>query len=123
MNRSKHPDRPPFKRKNTNTDTTKNYRQWRVEASWNDHPDHPRAFVTQDRPQADRVARAWADRGAYVIVEHHKGDLRWRTLYELDGPALAEERRATLGRLMTRPPVPRNATGRATAHHTTGATR
>lgn len=35
-----------------------------------------------------------ADDGAYVIVEEHLGHSAWRTLYELDGPALLAERAA-----------------------------
>ncbi|MGW8988691.1 hypothetical protein ACWGRF_01950 [Streptomyces zhihengii] len=92
MNRSKHPDRP-FRRSKTATDTTRNHRRYRVEAAWLSYPDTPSSFSTQDEAQANRRADQWADRGAYVIVEWHPGDLRWRTLYELDGPARVTARR------------------------------
>lgn len=150
MNRSKHPDRAPYKRRKTNSDTTRNFRCYRVEAAWLRYPDTPSTVHTQDEAQADRRAEQWADRGAYVIVEWHPGDLRWRTLYELDGPARvtarheaaqrardaartaqatrtrAERREAALARIervMVMPPVPREATGRTTARHTTGGRR
>lgn len=90
----KHPDRPPHRRKATATDRTKNSRAFQITGSWDAHPDRPTVIVTQDRRAAKRLARDMAARGGYVIVEEHIEHGRWRTLYELDGPALLAERRA-----------------------------
>ncbi|MEU0037222.1 hypothetical protein [Streptomyces sp. NPDC006333] len=144
--------RPAHKRKASNADHTKNVTGYRVEASWDTRPDKPAVFRTPDRKRAYRQAREFADLAAYVIVQEHTGWDTWRTLDEIDGRALAAERRRTeraavedarrnaqeaeqrladaeardrehaaLERLMTRPPVPRDATGRVTARHTAGA--
>ncbi|MFF7146068.1 hypothetical protein ACFZB5_33545 [Streptomyces nodosus] len=137
-------------RKARSNDRTHNVNGYRVEASWHSRPDLPVVIKTADRKHAYRKARQWAAEGAYVIVQAHQGWDRWRTLDEFDGPALAAElqaaertaiedarraaqaaedriraeaERASLARLMVRPPVMRDATGRVTARHTTGAGR
>ncbi|MCA1218859.1 hypothetical protein [Streptomyces sp. 8L] len=146
------------RRKANSADHTKNVNSYRVEASWNDRPSRPAVFRSPDRKKARRVARQWADDGAYVIVQEHTGWDTWRTLDEIDGPALlaearraaaearhgAEEQqrasaeaaraqvaaaeqserdRATLARMMVRPPVARDQCGRREARHITGAQR
>ncbi|MCX5362905.1 hypothetical protein OG864_29845 [Streptomyces sp. NBC_00124] len=156
MNRNtKHPDRKPHKRKAAGGDH-KNDTGYRITGSWNTRPDRPFVKVTSDRKAARRVARELAEQAAYVIVEKHTGHGVWETWFEVDGPALAAERRraeqeqrrqadakrraaveaetkrqaaarrsaaerASLERLMTRPPVMRDATGRVSARHTAGA--
>ncbi|MEH0555990.1 hypothetical protein [Streptomyces sp. B21-101] len=143
-----------FHRKARAGDHTKNVNAYRVEGSWNKHPDRTVVFKTPDKRKAYRQARQWAAAEAYVIVQRHTGWDTWRTLDEIDGPALAAEHRraeraavedarraaeeaerrlaaaeerdreqAALERLMVRPPVPRDATGRVSARHTTGAQR
>lgn len=152
----KRPDRAPHKRRHHAADHTQNTSGYRITGSWNARPDRPAIRSTQDRHQARRIARDMAEQGAYVVVEQHLAHGQWRTRYEIDGPALAAERRAAeraerrrlaaeqraadeaelarqaaavqtardraaLGRLMVQPPVPRDATGRVTARHTSGA--
>jgi hypothetical protein len=152
----KRPDRAPHKRRHHAGDHTQNTSGYRVTGSWNSRPDRPAIRSTQDRHQARRLANTMAEQGAYVVVEQHLAHGQWRTLYEVDGPALAAEQRAAekaerrrvaaerraaveaqlarqaaadktareraaLERLMVQPPVPRDATGRVTARHTTGA--
>jgi hypothetical protein len=146
--------RPAHKRKASTGDHTHNVTAYRVEASWNKRPDKPVVLKTPDRKRAYRTARELADKGAYVIVQAHTGWDTWRTLDELDGPALAAERRSAeraavedarraaqeaeqrlaaaeaadlehtrLERLMSRPPVAREQSGRRDARHVTGAQR
>jgi hypothetical protein len=152
----KRPDRAPHKRRHHAADHTQNTSGYRITGSWNTRPDRPAIRSTPDRHQARRIAREMAEQGAYVVVEQHVAHGQWRTRYEIDGPALAAERRAAekaerrqaeeqrraaveaalarqaaaaktareraaLERLMVQPPVPRDATGRVTARHTTGA--
>jgi hypothetical protein len=156
MNPNKRPDRAPYKRRHHTADHTQNTAGYRITGSWNARPDRPAIRSTQDRHQARRIAREMAEQGAYVVVEQHVAHGQWRTRYEIDGPALAAERRAAekaerrqaeeqrraaveadlarqaaadqtareraaLERLMVQPPVPRDATGRVTARHTSGA--
>ncbi|KUN96175.1 hypothetical protein [Streptomyces caeruleatus] len=90
----KHPDRAPHRRRASATDRTKNTKSFRVTGSWDKRPDRPAIKVTSDKHERDRVAREMSEQGAYVIVEKHRGHGLWRTLYELDGPALVAERRA-----------------------------
>src|SRR5690606_31401038 len=68
--------------------------RYRIEASWNDRPDKPAATTTSDRKKARALARKWADSGAYVIVQENTGWHVWRTVDEVDGPALLAERHA-----------------------------
>ncbi|KAA6215126.1 hypothetical protein CP973_00205 [Streptomyces albofaciens JCM 4342] len=94
MNRNKkHPDRIPHRRRGTTPDRTKNTRGFLVTGSWDQRPDHPAVKPTSDRAAARRIARDMADKGAYVIVEEHRGHGQWRTLYEVDGPTLLADRR------------------------------
>lgn len=91
MNRNvKHPGKT-YRRRATVGDRTKNSRGYRVTGSWDQRPDRPAVKPTQDRKARDRIAREMAEQGAYVIVEEHAGYGTWRTLYELDGPALLAE--------------------------------
>ncbi|CAM3741153.1 MULTISPECIES: hypothetical protein [Streptomyces] len=93
MNRSaKHPDRP-YRRRAVPGDHTPNTRGYRVTASWDARPDRPAIRSTPDKAKARRMAREYAEQGAYVILEEHKGRDQWRTLREYDGPAMAAERR------------------------------
>jgi hypothetical protein len=92
VNRSKHPDRPPHRRKPTNGDTTRNRTAYRIEASWNDQPDRTVVKVTPDKKAARRLAQQRVDQGAYVILQQRDG-FHWRTIAEYNGPALAAERR------------------------------
>jgi hypothetical protein len=168
--------RKPHKRKAPTSDRTQNHNGYRIEASWNDRPNKPAITTTPDRKKARRLARQWAEQGAYVIVQEHAGWHVWRTIDEVDGPALLAERAAAeqaavedarrtardaeqrlaaarrtalldaeyaaqtaqnqraraaaeeaehdrLARLMVRPPVARDATGRPTARHTAGGRR
>jgi hypothetical protein len=85
----KRPDRAPHKRKHHTSDHTQNTTGYRITGSWNKRPDRPAIRSTQDRHQARRIAREMAEQGAYVVVEQHAGYGQWRTLYEVDGPALA----------------------------------
>ncbi|WP_326797471.1 hypothetical protein OG946_20290 [Streptomyces sp. NBC_01808] len=95
MNRNrKHPAKAPYRRKATSGDRTKNTRGYRVTGSWDARPDRPAIKPTQDKKARDRIARQMADQGAYVVVEEHVRYGVWRTVYELDGPALAAERDA-----------------------------
>ncbi|EFL21874.1 hypothetical protein SSOG_01586 [Streptomyces himastatinicus ATCC 53653] len=95
MNRNrKHPERAPHRRRASATDRTKNTKSFRVTGSWDKRPDRPAIKVTSNKHARDRAAREMAEQGAYVIVEKHRGYGEWRTLYELDGPALLAERRA-----------------------------
>lgn len=157
MNRNtKHPDRPHKRKPSRRNDHTQNKKTYRVTASWDRHPDRPAIRTTQDKQARDRMAREFAEQGAYVIVEQYRGAGEWRTVAEIDGASVARERRrveqeqrrqaeadrraavdarraeqaaarrtaaerASLERLMTRPPVMRDATGRVTARHTAGA--
>ncbi|MBP0456228.1 hypothetical protein [Streptomyces montanisoli] len=89
----KHPDRP-FRRRAIPGDHTPNSSGYRVTASWDARPDRPAIRSTPDRKKAARLAREYADQGAYVLFEQHRGHNRWRTLAELDGRALLAERRA-----------------------------
>jgi hypothetical protein len=94
MNRNgKHPGKT-HRRKAAATDRTHNRNGYRVTASWDARPDRPAIRATPDRKAARRMARQMADDGAYVIVEEHLGHSAYRTLYELDGPALLAERAA-----------------------------
>ncbi|MGI5353455.1 hypothetical protein ACQEU8_36690 [Streptomyces sp. CA-250714] len=92
MNRRKHPERP-HRRKPTSGDRTRNSKLFRVEASWDSRPNRPAIRTTPDRAAARRLADTFAQQGAYVIVQAARG-FEWRTLYELDGPALLAERQA-----------------------------
>lgn len=92
MNRnSKHPDRPGYRRRAVGR-RRHHGRGYRVTASWDARPDRPAVRVTPDKAAARRMARQYAEQGAYVILEEHRG--RWRTLRELDGPAILAEQRA-----------------------------
>lgn len=94
MNRNtKHPGRS-YRRKTSAGDTTKNTKAWRITASWDARPDRPAVKVTSDRKAMRRTVREWSEQGAYVIVEEHAGYGAYRTLYEVDGPALVAERLA-----------------------------
>lgn len=88
MNRSKHPERPPHRRKPTNGDTTRNRTAYRIEASWNDRPDRTVVKITPDKAAARRHAQQRVEQGAYVILQQRDG-FHWRTIAEYDGPALA----------------------------------
>ncbi|MGW2497324.1 hypothetical protein ACWCV2_22845 [Streptomyces pseudogriseolus] len=68
--------------------------RYRIEASWNDRPDRPAATTTSDRKKARALARKWADSGAYVILQENAGWQVWRTVEEINGPALLAERAA-----------------------------
>ncbi|QHF97915.1 hypothetical protein DEH18_33335 [Streptomyces sp. NHF165] len=92
MNRRKHPERP-HRRKPASGDRTRNAKLFRVEASWDSRPDRPAIRTTTDRAAARRLAAQFAERGAYVIVQATRG-FEWRTLDEVDGPALLAERQA-----------------------------
>ncbi|MFE0877289.1 hypothetical protein ACFW4X_20940 [Streptomyces smyrnaeus] len=91
--RTKHPDKAPHRRRATVTDRTRNAKLFRVEASWDTRPDRPAIRTTTDRAAARRLAAQFAERGAYVIVQAARG-FEWRTLDEIDGPALLAERQA-----------------------------
>lgn len=94
MNRNgKHPGRT-HRRKASATDRTQNRSGYRVTGSWDKCPDRPMIRSTPDRKAARRIARQMAEEGAFVIVEEHLGHSSFRTLYELDGPALLAERAA-----------------------------
>ncbi|MFB6846233.1 hypothetical protein ACFCXS_15410 [Streptomyces sp. NPDC056373] len=94
MNRSsKHPDRP-YRRRAVPGDHTPNSRGFRVTASWDARPDRPAIRNTSDKAKARRIAREYAEQGAYVILEEHRGRDQWRTLRELDGPAIVAAARA-----------------------------
>jgi hypothetical protein len=94
VNRStKHPDRP-YRRRAVPGDHTPNRRGYRVTASWDAHPDRPAIRITPDRKKARRLAREYAEQGAYVILEEHRGHNVWRTVRELDGPAIVAAARA-----------------------------
>ncbi|WP_371652477.1 MULTISPECIES: hypothetical protein [unclassified Streptomyces] len=88
MNRSKHAGRAPHRRRANSTDRTKNTTAYRITGSWNARPDRPIVKPTADRKTARRISRDMATQGAYVIVEEHVTYGQWRTLYEVDGPAL-----------------------------------
>ncbi|MEU8721488.1 hypothetical protein [Streptomyces antimycoticus] len=95
MNRNaKHPDRPGYRRRAVPGDHTPNSRGYRVTASWDARPDRPAIRITPDRKKARRMARDYAGQGAYVILDEHRGRDLWRTLAELDGPALLAEQHA-----------------------------
>ncbi|MFJ8900006.1 hypothetical protein [Streptomyces sp. NPDC102370] len=68
--------------------------RYRIEASWDDRPDRPAITTTSDRKRARALARKWADTGAYVIVQENDGWQVWRTVDEINGPALLAERNA-----------------------------
>lgn len=87
----KHPNRPPHRRKSTASDRTKNTSGYRITGAWPQRPDRPAVKTTQDRRARDRIARDMAVQGAWVTVEEHRGYDAWRTLYEVDGPALVAE--------------------------------
>lgn len=94
MNRSsKHPDRP-YRRRAVPGDHTPNSRGYRVTASWDARPDRPAIRTTPDKAKARRIAREYAEQGAYVILEEHRGRNEWRTVRELDGPAIVAAARA-----------------------------
>ncbi|WND36949.1 hypothetical protein RI578_22845 [Streptomyces sp. BB1-1-1] len=94
MNRNaKHPDRP-YRRRAVAGDHTPNSRGYRVTASWDARPDRPAIRTTPDKAKARRMAREYAEQGAYVVLEEHRGRNQWRTVRELDGPAIVAERRA-----------------------------
>ncbi|MFE5851989.1 hypothetical protein ACFQ61_02015 [Streptomyces sp. NPDC056500] len=76
-----------YKRSARPADTTHNVRSWRITASWNDRPNHPIQRRTRDRHERKRLARQFAEQGAYVIVEQHVSYGVWRTIAEIDGPA------------------------------------
>ncbi|MGD6762070.1 hypothetical protein ACOKM5_24355 [Streptomyces sp. BH097] len=93
---SKHPDRA-YRRRAVPGDHTPNSRGFRVTASWDKRPDRPAIRTTPDKAKARRIAREYADQGAYVILEEHRGRNEWRTVREYDGPAqLAEQRERAL---------------------------
>lgn len=95
------------RRKARNGGGTYNATRYRIEASWDDRPDRPAATTTQDKRKARHLAREWAEQGAYVIVQENAGWLVWRTLYEVDGPAmLAEQEAAHALAAAGHPPVP-----------------
>ncbi|MYY08805.1 hypothetical protein GT204_07780 [Streptomyces sp. SID4919] len=75
------------RRRPNSGDRTRNDRAYRADGSWNDRPDRPGRFQSPDRRAVERVARQWADSGAYVIVLERTGWDTWRTLAEVDGPA------------------------------------
>jgi hypothetical protein len=94
MNRStKHPDRP-YRRRAIPGDHTPNSRLYRVTASWDARPERPAIRTTPDKAQARRLAHQFAEQGAYVILEQSRGQAQWRTLRELDGPAILAAARA-----------------------------
>jgi hypothetical protein len=94
MNRNgKHPGKT-HRRKANATDRTHNRSGYRITGSWDQRPDRPAIRATPDRKAARRIARQMADEGAFVIVEEHLGHSAFRTLYEVDGPALLAERAA-----------------------------
>jgi hypothetical protein len=94
MNRNKkNPDRPSYRRRATAGDRTKNATAFRITASWDHRPGRPAVRATQDRKAVRRIAREMAAKGAYMIVEEHTGHGQWTTWFELDGPAMAAERR------------------------------
>lgn len=101
MNRNKHADRPGYKRQNRDGDKTRNSTNFRITASWDKRPDRPAIRTTTDKRARDRIARAFAAQGAYVVVEKHRGHEEWRTLYELDGPAEAAAERTARRRALT----------------------
>ncbi|MFD3572825.1 hypothetical protein [Streptomyces sp. NPDC058644] len=145
MNRNrKHPGKAPYRRHASTGDRTRNNSRYRITGTWPARPSRPAVAVTPDRKAVRRIAREMADQGARVTVEKHAEHGNWRTLYEVDGPALLAERHqaeqakreATLAaereqdaeraldavaRLMVRPPVARDACGRATVRHVSGA--
>ncbi|GGW68150.1 hypothetical protein [Streptomyces griseoloalbus] len=146
--------RKPHKRKVRAISSIATPDRYRIAGQWPDRPDRPAATTTSDRKKARALARRWADTGAYVIVQENTGWHVWRTVEEIDGPALLIQRRAAelavvedarraalaaeqrladadqadadreaLGRLMARPPVARDQSGRRDARHITGAQR
>ncbi|MGA5354022.1 hypothetical protein ACPCJU_16855 [Streptomyces thermodiastaticus] len=110
MNRNaKHPDRPGYRRRAVAGDHTPNTRGYRVTASWDARPDRPAIRNTPDKAAARRMAREYAEHGAYVILEEHRGRNKWRTLAELDGPAILAEQRAEQALAAEgHPPTPSN---------------
>lgn len=94
MNRRKHPDKAPYRRTANTGDKTRNTAAFRVTASWDSRPDRPAIRPTSDKAAARRLAAEFADSGAYVVIERHKSGAQWRTVAELDGPALVAERLA-----------------------------
>lgn len=141
------------RRKASTRDHTRNDRAFRVEASWNHSPDRPQFAHTSDKAKVRRIARQWTEQGAYVIVSKRDGyqwrtvdeydgpalaaerRTAERTAVEqarlaaqaaeqrLAAAEQAEAEHDALARLMARPPVARDATGRAAARHRTGAQR
>ncbi|MFI8850776.1 hypothetical protein ACIGW3_11410 [Streptomyces sp. NPDC053499] len=91
--RTKHPDKAPHRRKPAGGDRTRNSKLYRVEASWDTRPNRPAIRTTPDRARARRLADQFAEQGAYVIVQQARG-FEWRTVCEVDGPALLAERQA-----------------------------
>jgi hypothetical protein len=91
---SKHPDRPGYRRRAVPGDHTPNSRGYRVTASWDARPDRPAIRITPDKAAARRLARQFAEQGAYVILEEHRGRNEWRTVREFDGPAIVAAARA-----------------------------
>ncbi|MGW0134855.1 hypothetical protein [Streptomyces sp. NPDC003299] len=86
--------RPQYRRKPSTGDHTRNTTAYRVEASWDHRPDQPVIIRTPDRKRAKAKARELAEKGAWVILQVHEGWDVWRTLDEIDGPALVAERAA-----------------------------
>ncbi|WP_326698018.1 hypothetical protein OG909_12110 [Streptomyces sp. NBC_01754] len=82
----------PHRRKASTGDRTRGpARTWRITASWDTRPDRPAVRTTTDKRARDRMADDFAVDGAYVIVEEARGGFEWRTLREIDGPALIAE--------------------------------
>jgi hypothetical protein len=92
MNRRKHPERPQHRRTNRMTDRV-NVGGYRVTATW-PGAGQPEIRSTTERAQVKRWTRELAEAGAHVTVTQHTGHGAWRTLREVDGPALVAERQA-----------------------------
>ncbi|MGW3711371.1 hypothetical protein ACWDN6_14640 [Streptomyces albogriseolus] len=86
--------RAPHKRRARPISTMATPDRYRIEASWDARPDRPAVTTTPDRKKARARARKWADSGAYVIVQENTGWHVWRTVDEINGPALLAERHA-----------------------------
>lgn len=74
----------PHKRKADGREQTRNVNGWRITASWDARPDRPAVRTTSDKAARDRMVRAFAADGAYVIVEAQDG-FAWRTVREING--------------------------------------
>ncbi|MFD5057407.1 hypothetical protein [Streptomyces sp. NPDC058394] len=92
MNRNtKHPGRT-YRRKANSGDRTRNATNWRITASWDARPDRPAIRTTSDKHARNRMMQAFADAGAYVVLEEYRGHGQWRFLREIDGQAEAADR-------------------------------